>query len=176
MNWSAIRAVLVLPGTALVLVPATLLVLSRNTPFAGQLVGSCHTTFWIAAISGGGGLAMIIWTISLFAKVGYGTLAPWNPPKRLVVRGPYRHVRNPMISGVLLLILAEALFFQSWLLAGWLVLFFLANAIYFPLVEEKGLENRFGEAYILYRKNVPRWIPRLLPWKEPPENLSNFEQ
>ena len=176
MNWSVIRAVFVLPGTALVLVPATLIVISRNTRFAVQVVGPAHTVFWIAAISGGAGIAMLIWTISLFAGVGHGTLAPWEPPKHLVVRGPYRHVRNPMITGVLLVILAEALFFQSWLLAGWLVLFFLANAIYFPLVEERGLENRFGDEYLLYRNNVPRWIPRLLPWKEPPEDLSSFEQ
>jgi protein-S-isoprenylcysteine O-methyltransferase Ste14 len=99
-------------------------------------------------------------------KVGQGTPAPWDPPKKLVVRGPYRYVRNPMITGALLLLLAEAMLLQSWPIAIWLVLFFIGNSVYFPLVEEKGLEKRFGDAYRKYKANVPRWIPRLRAWKD----------
>jgi protein-S-isoprenylcysteine O-methyltransferase Ste14 len=79
--------------------------------------------------------------------------------------GPYRFVRNPMILGVLLFLLAESIFFESWLLFGWMIIFFMGNAIYFPLVEERGLEERFGRDYRRYKEQVPGWIPRLKPWK-----------
>ena len=75
-----------------------------------------------------------------------------------------------MISGVLLLLLAEALLFHSWPITAWMILFLVGNAIYFPLVEEKGLEKRFGDEYLEYKARVPRWIPRLRPW-EKPENV-----
>jgi len=71
-----------------------------------------------------------------------------------------------MITGALLLLLAEALFLRSWLIAAWMILFFAGNAIYFPFVEEKGLEKRFGEEYRKYKSRVPRWIPRLTPWEK----------
>jgi len=70
-----------------------------------------------------------------------------------------------MIVGVVLLLFAESLFFQSWFLAGWATLFLIGNAIYFPLVEEPGLAKRFGDDYMVYRQNVNRWIPKLTPWK-----------
>ncbi|MDH3852581.1 MAG: isoprenylcysteine carboxylmethyltransferase family protein, partial [Deltaproteobacteria bacterium] len=99
-------------------------------------------------------------------KFGKGTPAPWDPPKRLVIRGPYRHVRNPMITGALLVLLAEATLFQSLPIAIWMTVFFIGNAIYFPFIEEKGLEKRFGDEYRNYKANVPRWLPRIRPWKQ----------
>jgi len=81
-----------------------------------------------------------------------------------VLRGPYRYVRNPMMIGVMLILLAEALLLQSWGIAIWFVVFLLLNLIYLPRVEEKGLEQRFGEDYRQYKAHVPRWIPRLTPW------------
>jgi protein-S-isoprenylcysteine O-methyltransferase Ste14 len=111
------------------------------------------------------GLALVAWTIALFALVGRGTLAPWDPSSRLVVVGPYRHVRNPMISGVLAILLGEAALFASVPLLLWFAAVFAVNAIYFPLVEEPGLRKRFGEEYDAYRANVPRWLPRLHPWE-----------
>ena len=101
----------------------------------------------------------------LFATHGHGTPAPWDPPRRLVVLGPYRHVRNPMISGVVLFLIAEALVSRAPALAGWAAVFALANAVYFPLVEEPALVRRHGEAYRRYKRYVPRWIPRLTPWR-----------
>ena len=77
-----------------------------------------------------------------------------------------------MITGVLLLLVAEVLFFQSWLLVIWMILFFIANAIYFPKVEEKGLEKRHGDAYRTYKAQVPRWISRLKGWSEPANRSS----
>jgi protein-S-isoprenylcysteine O-methyltransferase Ste14 len=79
------------------------------------------------------------------------------------VQGPYRHVRNPMITGVALILGGEALFFQSLALAILLAVFVGVNAIYFPLVEEPGLSRRFGAEYDDYRRRVPRWVPRLRP-------------
>jgi protein-S-isoprenylcysteine O-methyltransferase Ste14 len=111
------------------------------------------------------GLALVTWTVSLFARIGKGTLAPWDPTSRLVVVGPYRHVRNPMISGVLTVLLGEAALFGSLPLLVWFGAVFALNAVYFPLVEEPGLRERFGEDYDAYRANVPRWLPRLRPWE-----------
>jgi protein-S-isoprenylcysteine O-methyltransferase Ste14 len=92
------------------------------------------------------------------------------------VRGPYRYVRNPMIIGTLLMLLAEAMLLRSWPIGAWMVVFFIGNSIYFPLIEEKGLENRFGGDYREYRAHVPRWIPRILPWKKAndDEHTSSF--
>jgi protein-S-isoprenylcysteine O-methyltransferase Ste14 len=110
------------------------------------------------------GFALFAWCVSLFARVGRGTLAPWDPTRRLVAVGPYRHVRNPMISGVLLMLAGEALFWRSGALALGAGAFLLINHAYFLLSEEPGLERRFGEGYREYRAHVPRWIPRLRPW------------
>jgi protein-S-isoprenylcysteine O-methyltransferase Ste14 len=109
------------------------------------------------------GLSLMGATIGLFVRVGRGTLAPWSPTRRLVVQGPYRWVRNPMISGVLFVLLGETLLFRSPALLAWWAFFFLGNAIYLPLSEEPGLEARFGEDYRRYKRQVPRWIPRLTP-------------
>ena len=72
-----------------------------------------------------------------------------------------------MITGVLFMLTAEALLVQSWPIFFWLVFFYLANVIYFPLFEERSLEKRFGEDFRIYKKHVGRWVPRLTPWKLP---------
>ncbi|MGD9033234.1 MAG: isoprenylcysteine carboxylmethyltransferase family protein [Desulfobacteraceae bacterium] len=172
MNWAVAKAILILPGTGVVLIPAVLLWVSQNTRFAADTSDPKQMAFWVGLCAVVLGLVLLIWTISLFARLGRGTLAPWEPTKRLVVSGPYRHARNPMITGVLFIVLGEALLFESWPIGIWMVLFFITNAIYFPFVEEKDLERRFGEEYALYRKNVPRWIPQFRPWDKPRQNNS----
>jgi protein-S-isoprenylcysteine O-methyltransferase Ste14 len=112
----------------------------------------------------GAGLMRMFQTISLLHAVGEGTLAPWDPTRRLVVRGPYRRVRNPMISGVLSILLGEAALLGSPELLLWFACVLAVNAVYIPLVEESGLVRRFGEDYLAYRRAVPRWIPRRRPW------------
>src|SRR5436190_21391 len=107
-----------------------------------------------------GGLALFCWCVTLFAKVGRGTLAPWDPTQALVAAGPYRHVRNPMISGVVMMLFGQALFWGSWAIGIWAGLVLLINHAYFVLIEEPGLEERFGASYINYKARVPRWIPR----------------
>ena len=102
MRWRLIRTILILPGTALVFIPAAILFGAKNTNFAHQFVGPDHILFWLALLTASPGLVLAVWTVKLFMKIGKGTPAPWDPPRKLVVRGPYCHVRNPMITSVLL--------------------------------------------------------------------------
>lgn len=111
------------------------------------------------------GFTLAVWTVALFSRHGSGTPSPWNPPMSFVVQGPYRHVRNPMILGVVLMLVAETLILRSVPVALWTAVFFGGNAVYFPLSEERRLEDRFGDSYRMYKANVPRWIPRLRKWK-----------
>jgi protein-S-isoprenylcysteine O-methyltransferase Ste14 len=104
--------------------------------------------------------------VRLFAEAGEGTLAPWDPPRKLVVVGPYQYVRNPMISSVIVMLLGEATIFGSGLLLGLAGFIFAVNTVYFMLSEEPGLERRFGEDYRQYKKNVRRWMPRRTAWTE----------
>lgn len=168
MNWGLIRTIIILPGTALVFIPIIIIWLASAGPWAAEWTGTETAGFWVGVLLFCTGLALAFWTVRLFIHVGQGTPAPWDPPKRLVVRGPYRYVRNPMITSVMLMLLAEALLFRSWPLAAWLTGFFLINALYFPLVEEKGLEKRFGNDYLAYKRHVPRWFPRMTPWTPSP--------
>jgi len=112
-----------------------------------------------------GGLALFGWCVSLFARVGQGTLAPWDPTRKLVAVGPYRYVRNPMITGVATMLLGETIIWGSWVIGLWFLVFVLVNHVYFVLSEEPGLERRFGQSYVAYKANVPRWIPRSTPWQ-----------
>lgn len=112
------------------------------------------------------GLGFLIYTNKSFFKIGKGTLAPWDPPKKLVIADAYRYVRNPMISSVLIILLGEALIFSSIELFALFIFFFILNHIYFVYSEEPGLIKRFGNDYIEYKKNVPRWIPHLTPWEK----------
>jgi protein-S-isoprenylcysteine O-methyltransferase Ste14 len=154
--WRHVRAVVLLPGVVAIVVPA--LILWRggvHLSWAGVILGLVFVAL---------GLTLVVRTIALFATEGRGTLAPWNETKRLVVRGPYRYVRNPMISGVGAVLIGESALFGSQPLFVWAASFAFVNAIYIPLVEEPGLHRRFGEDYARYRANVPRWFPRLRPW------------
>ena len=111
------------------------------------------------------GLVLFVSSLRRFATEGEGTLAPWDPPRKLVVRGPYRYVRNPMISGVVFILFAEAAVLRSVPHAQWALTFLFINLVYIPLFEEPQLEARFGESYREYRRHVPRIIPRLRPWQ-----------
>jgi protein-S-isoprenylcysteine O-methyltransferase Ste14 len=158
-------AIAALPFTVTVLIPAwigrsnqTSLHAPADWPeMVGVLAGIALTSV---------GLALFVATLRLFGTVGQGTLAPWDPPKQLVVRGPYRYVRNPMISGVLFVLFGEALILRSPPHLQWAVLFLLINAVYIPLIEEPQLAARFGDAYRDYRRHVGRLIPRIRPWTQ----------
>jgi len=159
-----LASVLLLPFSVTVLVPLWLL---GSGPVGWIEAPLAPVRMVVGVTSGAIGLALFASTLLHFVRVGRGTLAPWDPPRELVVVGVYRRVRNPMISGVVFVLLAEALLTGSARLFEWFGLFALVNAIYIPLVEEPGLERRFGERYREYRRNVPRWIPRSTSWLPP---------
>jgi protein-S-isoprenylcysteine O-methyltransferase Ste14 len=162
-------AVLLLPGTVVVLVPVLILRASGPVSVGWGLSGALAALPVLLGIALlGVGAVLVVWTISLFARIGRGTLAPWDATARLVVRGPYRHVRNPMISGVLFLLLGESVLLGSWPLLAWFAAVAALNAVYLPLVEEPGLVERFGSEYERYREEVPRWVPRLGAWEAQP--------
>lgn len=110
------------------------------------------------------GVFLFASSLRRFATEGKGTLAPWDPPRRLVLRGPYRYVRNPMISGVIFVLFGESLVLLSKPHLEWALIFLVANFIYIPILEEPQLKRRFGNDYVEYCRNVPRLIPRLRPW------------
>jgi protein-S-isoprenylcysteine O-methyltransferase Ste14 len=111
------------------------------------------------------GLILFSASLGKFVTDGEGTLAPWDPPQRLVIRGPYRFVRNPMISGVVFVLFGEALVLLSGPHLTWALIFLAVNFVYIPLIEETGLRHRFGDSYVEYCRHVPRLIPRLRPWR-----------
>lgn len=125
---------------------------------------------WAARLLGAAvglvGLALFVWCVSLFARRGQGTIMPWDPTQRLVVAGPYRHGRNPMISGVLFMVAGLALLRGSALTGALAAFFFVVNHVYFIYSEEPGLVKRFGQSYRTYKANVPRWLPRLRPYED----------
>jgi protein-S-isoprenylcysteine O-methyltransferase Ste14 len=166
-TWKHIRTILLLPFTVTVVIPGVILWLTG--PDTLGLWQSVPATRVVLPVLGGAliclGLVLVVATVRLFMTVGQGTLAPWNPPQRFVVRGVYRHVRNPMISGLLFLVLGEAVVAASLPLLGLFALAAIVNAIYIPLSDEPGLAKRFGADYLTYKQNVPRWIPRLRPWQ-----------
>ena len=151
-------AVLLLPFTVTVLVPWWLLTASAGGDVRSGVLGFAGAAVFAL------GFALFAWCVSLFARVGEGTLAPWDPTQKIVAVGPYRHVRNPMITGVATMLLGEALLFGSVAIGVWLLTFVTINHLYFIASEEPGLEQRFGESYRIYKANVPRWLPRLSPW------------
>ena len=157
---------LLLPLVVLVIAPAVIL---QSTGWPGnswQVAPVANT-----ALSAIGllfvlfGLILMGSTIRLFAQRGEGTLAPWDPPKLLVVRGIYRRVRNPMHTGVFAVLFGEAFLLRSNALLILAAAVVIVHLFYIPLSEERGLEARFGEAYRVYKRNVPRWLPRLRPWE-----------
>ncbi|MFX1416476.1 MAG: methyltransferase family protein [Promethearchaeota archaeon] len=154
-----------LPITVAIIVPVVIVSLTNDWEFSWHLPSPYHLALLLlGAPLVVVGIALLYATIKLFASVGQGTLAPWKPTQHLVVQGPYRYVRNPMISGVLLVLLGESILFTSFPIFLWFVFFLVGNHIYFIKSEEPGLAARFGEGFRRYCENVPRWIPRKNPW------------
>ena len=106
------------------------------------------------------GLFLILWSILNFIKVK-GTPVPFNPPPEVVSKGPYRYIRNPMLTGLFSLFFGLGILIQSISLSAiYTPLFILFNVLELKLIEESELEKRFGTQYLEYKKNVPMFIPR----------------
>jgi protein-S-isoprenylcysteine O-methyltransferase Ste14 len=155
-----LRDVLVLPFTVTCIIPY--LVYDPQQNLTGDRV--------LVKIAGilllGSGLSLFLYTVFLFQKIGKGTLAPWSAKQKLVVVGPYRYCRNPMITGVLFMLMSEALLFHSTNILIWAATFFTINTVYFILSEEPRLLAQFGNEYLEYKKHVPRWFPRFTPYTQ----------
>lgn len=151
-------ATLIVPGIATVLVPY--LILNASGGVSPIRLGPIELISAAVAIVGAG---MIVWVSTAFVMRGAGTPVPVLPPREFVASGLYRFVRNPMYVGALLILLGEALFFQS----GWILLYasliWLALHGFVVLFEEPQLERRFGDSYARYKAVTPRWLPRRPP-------------
>ena len=110
-------------------------------------------------VIGAAGAAVALWCIFTFASIGRGTPAPFDPPRRLVIQGPYHFVRNPMYIGAGLALASAALFYESLPLLGYAGLFFLATHLFVVWYEEPTLRRTFGQEYEAYCGQVRRWWP-----------------
>jgi len=141
-------------GFFLVFLPARVLLLSgiarpvsiATAQVAGMIVAA-------------GGVSLALWCIVTFIAIGRGTPAPFDPPRRLVVVGPYRLVRNPMYFGAALALAGAALFYQSWALFGYCVAFAFLTHLFVVAYEEPYMRATFGSPYVRYCGRVRRWWP-----------------
>ncbi len=109
------------------------------------------------------GAVLVLACIASFVVAGEGTPAPFDPPVVFVPSGLYRYVRNPMYLGAALMLAGYGLFEGSAAVVLLSLLLLLAAHVFVVLVEEPGLERRFGESYLVYKGNVHRWLPRRPP-------------
>jgi len=105
------------------------------------------------------GFALVLWCLITFAFVGKGTAAPFDPPRRLVVVGPYRFVRNPIYVSAIIAMLGAALYFESAALGLYALVVLIVTHLLVRLYEEPHLRRVFGQPYEDYLRTVHRWIP-----------------
>src|SRR5262249_46360063 len=106
------------------------------------------------------GTAIALWCIFTFVLIGKGTPAPFDPPRKLVIRGPYRFVRNPMYIGAGMTLAGAALYYGSLSIFIYTGLFFFITPLFIVLYEEPTLRKTFGDEYAAYVGHVSRWLPR----------------
>ena len=142
---------ILVPGTVAVILPRAIGT-DASTPTLFSAIG-----FLPMAL----GVAIYFWCAWDFATAGQGTPAPIDAPKRLVVRGLYRFVRNPMYVGVLTVLFNEGIVFRSRRILTYAIVVFVFFHLMVFLYEEQALKRKFGKSYEEYLKSVPRWIPRV---------------
>ena len=147
---------LVVPGSITVLVPFLILTLEfRLIPMP---LGIYH---YLGLIPICLGMVLYLWAAWEFAITGKGTPSSISPPKKLVVNGPYRWIRNPMYAGLLFILVGEAIFVQEVILVAYFFFFYLSFNRYIHNNEEPNLAHKFGANYRLYCHAIPRWLPRI---------------
>lgn len=144
------------PGTVAVLVPY--LMLAERTQGLRLAPGALH---WLGLAPLAAGAPLLLWSIWLFAKVGRGTPAPFDPPRLFVAVGAYRYVRNPMYLGVALMLVGESLLFGSFQILWYAAVCWVFVHLFVLLYEEPTLRRKFGASYEEYLRQVPRWVPAL---------------
>ena len=159
-----LKVVLILPGNVLITIPFLIFLFSRNS-YSYYLVGFDNFLFYVSMFFLAFGLLLSIWSVRTFyIKGGEGTPGPWRPISNLIISGPYRYVRNPMILGVVNLLLFESALFTSISFLLWATVFFIGNIIYFKIFEERELIKRFGTDYENYKNEVPMLFPKFTPY------------
>ena len=150
----------VAPFTLAGLVPWWITGWRLRPPFLGlELTRGVGAIMIIAGVPG------IVDAFARFALQGLGTPAPIAPPRNLVVTGLYRYVRNPIYVALVATILGQALLMGDGRLVVYGALLWLFFHIVVVASEEPTLEQTFGEDYAAFRAAVPRWIPRITPWR-----------
>jgi protein-S-isoprenylcysteine O-methyltransferase Ste14 len=144
----AITAFIALPGVVAFAVPITIGISSGHAPRFPLL----------AAVPVLLGTLLLLWSVREFYVAGRGTLAPWSPPKHLVVSGPYRRTRNPMYVAVLTILAGWCILFRSRTLVAYAVLALCAIELRVRLGEEQWAARRFGAEWDAYRTRTPRWL------------------
>src|SRR3954469_15316780 len=148
------------PGTLALYVPWAL----GGWQMAPPLLGAVPL-LWLGVFLIAVGAPVLLDSFARFAWQGLGTPAPIAPPQHLVVTGLYRYVRNPMYVAVVAVILGQAILFGDSRLMTYGGLMWLAFHAFVLTYEEPVLAQTFGTQYEDFRANVPRWIPRLSPWR-----------
>jgi protein-S-isoprenylcysteine O-methyltransferase Ste14 len=155
MRWLAVRVVVfavAYAGTFLALIPSWLAAVGRVN--LGWLR-------WLGLASLAVGGVLIVVCVVGFAVQGQGTPAPFDPPRRLVTGWLYTRVRNPIYAGAVLVLLGEALAWQSLALLGYAAGMWLVWHLLVVAYEEPTLRRRFSASYQQYQAQVPRWLPHL---------------
>jgi protein-S-isoprenylcysteine O-methyltransferase Ste14 len=153
---------LLIPGTVVGYVPR--LILRSSGSESMPKVSFASAVAGCLILAGGCVLLRCVWD---FFAAGRGTLAPVDPPRRLVMRGLYRFTRNPMYNGVLAVLLGEAWLFRSTALLRYAAVMFVVFQTVVLAYEEPALASQFGDSYHAYRRAVPRWGFTLRPYVAP---------
>jgi protein-S-isoprenylcysteine O-methyltransferase Ste14 len=154
---------LIAPGTIAGLLPYALTGWEMQPAFFGS-----EAVRWVGVVVIAVGFAILIESFARFVVKGFGTPAPVAPPKHLVIGGLYRHTRNPMYVGVVSAVAGQALLFGDTRLLWYAIIVWFAFHLFVLLYEEPTLRVTFGDEYERFCANVPRWLPRIRPWRADP--------
>ena len=144
----ALLAFLLLPGTVAFLIPWLLLEFGQSGQFV-DVLGLIPLLL---------GMVLLLWCVWAFYSAGKGTLAPWTPPRYLVVTGLYRFSRNPMYIAVVLVLWGWAIGFHSRVIAAYALLIMPSFHLRVVLAEEPWLAQVHGTQWAQYKAQVPRWL------------------
>lgn len=155
MFWRAALALLVLPGTVAFLIPLLVILPAVGAASFNPL----------ALIPLSLGVLLLLWCVREFYVAGKGTLAPWAPPRYLVVTGPYSFSRNPIYIAIVVVILGWSLAFRSPAFAAFALATWVVFHLRVVLGEEPWLARTHGEQWVRYAERVPRWLESRRPFE-----------
>jgi len=153
--------IVVVTGFAIVVIPIFLAGLPL--PWSALKLGIFRFTGIIPIIAGS---FLYLWCAFDFTFTGKGTPVPIDPPKKLVVNGAYRFVRNPMYIGIMMILIGESVLFESAVLLLYGIACFAGFCLFVGFYEEPVLKRKFNRSYIDYCHNVPGWIPKIFNKKK----------